>query len=292
MVEALSGRFMRLVTLAVTVPAVFLAGRQPVVTTTTVAPDPCSGGACDHFCEVVGGIGYRCSCQTGFTLAEDMHTCHDVDECAINNGGCTQNCTNYPGNHSCHCSVGFNLTNGTHCEDVNECAWLNGGCSQNCSNTLGSHQCVCDMGYTLGPDQRTCFDNDECPSAGCEHYCDNLNGTFMCRCYHGYMMLNGSCADIDECSENNGGCDHRCFNTPGSYLCSCEPGYKKVINRCFPWPPWNHTSFYRKAPVDEASVAIHPSSPENPAVTPAVPSAALLDRLRAVAARGRPRRHG
>ena len=75
----------------------------------------------------------------------------------------TQNCTNYPGNHSFHCSVGFNLTNGTHCEDVDECAFANGGCSQNCTNTLGSHQCVCDLGYTLGPDQRTCFDNNECP---------------------------------------------------------------------------------------------------------------------------------
>jgi hypothetical protein len=109
----------------------------------------------------------------------------------------------------------------------------------------------------------------------------------MCRCFHGYMMLDGGCADIDECSENNGGCDHRCFNTPGSYLCSCQAGYKKVLNRCFPWPPWNATSFYLKAPVVEASVALQSSSPAIQTGAPAVPSAALLDRLRAVARRPR-----
>jgi hypothetical protein len=110
------------------------------------------------------------------------------------------------------------------------------------------------------------------------------------------MMLNGTCADIDECAENNGGCDHRCVNTPGSFLCSCEAGYKQVLNRCFPWPPWNATSFYRKAP--EVPVLEAPSAastalafrPTSQPAAQAVLSAVLMDRLRAVSAHGRVRR--
>lgn len=35
--------------------------------------------------------------------------CADINECAVNNGGCDQKCINSPGDYSCTCNVGFEL---------------------------------------------------------------------------------------------------------------------------------------------------------------------------------------
>ena len=40
--------------------------------------------------------------------------------------------------------------------DINECATNNGGCSQVCLNTEGSYSCDCYTGYELGPNNHTC----------------------------------------------------------------------------------------------------------------------------------------
>ena len=40
--------------------------------------------------------------------------------------------------------------------DLNECAINNGGCSQLCNNTFGSFICDCFVGYELDGDQSTC----------------------------------------------------------------------------------------------------------------------------------------
>lgn len=41
--------------------------------------------------------------------------CADINECAVNNGGCDQKCVNSPGDFFCNCNVGFELytQNGT-----------------------------------------------------------------------------------------------------------------------------------------------------------------------------------
>jgi len=41
----------------------------------------------------------------------------DVDECAINDGGCDSNaeCTNQPGSFTCTCNTGY-IGNGLSCE--------------------------------------------------------------------------------------------------------------------------------------------------------------------------------
>ena len=40
--------------------------------------------------------------------------------------------------------------------DINECAQNNGGCEQGCTNTKGGYFCSCYQGYRLLQDNRTC----------------------------------------------------------------------------------------------------------------------------------------
>ena len=40
--------------------------------------------------------------------------------------------------------------------DVDECAINNGGCEQMCSNTIGSFYCTCESGYQLDEDGMNC----------------------------------------------------------------------------------------------------------------------------------------
>ena len=41
--------------------------------------------------------------------------------------------------------------------DINECASNNGGCSDGCNNTKGSYYCTCSSGYELSGDNVTCI---------------------------------------------------------------------------------------------------------------------------------------
>ena len=40
--------------------------------------------------------------------------------------------------------------------DINECATNNGGCSQVCLNSEANYSCDCYSGYGLGPNNYTC----------------------------------------------------------------------------------------------------------------------------------------
>ena len=42
--------------------------------------------------------------------------------------------------------------------DVNECALENGGCEHTCVNRAGSYRCECDQGFTLQEDGQSCSD--------------------------------------------------------------------------------------------------------------------------------------
>ncbi|KAI8496510.1 UDP-glucuronosyltransferase 2A1 [Branchiostoma belcheri] len=151
----------------------------------------------------------------------------DVNECASNNGGCAQTCTNTV---VCSCGNGFVLNaDGQSCDDVNECESNNGGCAHNCTNTEGSFVCSCSVGYLLNANGLTCDDVNECASnnGGCAQTCTNTVGSFVCSCGIGFVLnADGlSCDDVNECESNNGGCAHNCTNTEGSFVCSCSVGY-------------------------------------------------------------------
>ena len=83
----------------------------------------------------------------------------DIDECAINNGGCDSICMNTPGSYSCACQPGYTLLlDGKTCSDVDECRdntrICNGG---KCSNNAGGYTCECTEGLMPSPDGSTCL---------------------------------------------------------------------------------------------------------------------------------------
>ncbi|KAM9425856.1 low-density lipoprotein receptor-related protein 2 [Pholidichthys leucotaenia] len=87
--------------------------------------------------------------------ADESPICNQ-DDCALNNGGCSDGCIQGPFGAECTCPSGFQLLNDSKtCDDINECL-IPGFCSQQCYNERGSFRCHCSHGYLLEPDGRTC----------------------------------------------------------------------------------------------------------------------------------------
>ncbi|XP_013176217.1 PREDICTED: low-density lipoprotein receptor isoform X2 [Papilio xuthus] len=77
-----------------------------------------------------------------------------ANECATNNGGCTQRCVDTPVGYYCDCDKGYKLVDNRTCEDIDECLDP-GSCSQVCSNEKGTFKCECYSGYARDPRDRT-----------------------------------------------------------------------------------------------------------------------------------------
>lgn len=67
-----------------------------------------NNGGCMQKCLTKNGA-VQCSCNGGYRLADDQHTCLDVDECEENNAGCGHICDNTPGSYRCNCYAGYQL---------------------------------------------------------------------------------------------------------------------------------------------------------------------------------------
>ncbi|XP_053616113.1 very low-density lipoprotein receptor isoform X7 [Plodia interpunctella] len=76
------------------------------------------------------------------------------NECAKNNGGCTQLCVDTPVGYYCDCETGYKLVDNRTCDDVDECSDP-GACSQMCINEKGTFKCECHAGYARDPRDRT-----------------------------------------------------------------------------------------------------------------------------------------
>ena len=69
---------------------------------------------CRELC--VNTLGsYKCDCNDGYRLKSDGISCEDVNECAVDNGGCVGGCKNVAGGFSCICETGLMIVNGTDC---------------------------------------------------------------------------------------------------------------------------------------------------------------------------------
>ncbi|VDI74829.1 Hypothetical predicted protein [Mytilus galloprovincialis] len=57
---------------------------------------------CSHYCHNSPG-SFSCSCNPGYSLERNGHTCKDIDECDNNNGGCDldNECINIDGSFIC-----------------------------------------------------------------------------------------------------------------------------------------------------------------------------------------------
>ena len=80
--------------------------------------DECSEGTsgCSQLCTNTIS-SYTCTCDNGYQLTNDNHTCTDIDECTLNNNGeCEQDCINTIGSYQCQCREGFQFSsNGRNC---------------------------------------------------------------------------------------------------------------------------------------------------------------------------------
>ena len=89
-----------------------------VSSTMSIGANLCSinNGGCQHRLEsafktilkelrcIFDGPGHHCECEPGYRLDDNYRGCHDVNECMINNGDCSDRCINTPGAHQCICS--------------------------------------------------------------------------------------------------------------------------------------------------------------------------------------------
>ncbi|XP_066906450.1 very low-density lipoprotein receptor isoform X2 [Halyomorpha halys] len=78
----------------------------------------------------------------------------NLNECIVNNGGCSHYCVDTATSYYCSCKPGFKLTGNYSCEDINECD-NPGACSHMCINEEGTYKCECQAGYLKDPYDRT-----------------------------------------------------------------------------------------------------------------------------------------
>ncbi|XP_053948471.1 cubilin homolog [Anastrepha ludens] len=191
----------------------------------------------------------------------------DVDECTESHPPCSTKCINLPGSFTCApCPAGL-TGNGVNCRDIDECALQNGGCSLSprvaCLNTYGSYHCGdCPLGW-IG-DGRTCerrggsIDSNGATATSCalNNYCHPLakctevSNTVVCSCPAGLV---GSGVGLNGCVQGtqqncaalpcqNGG---TCVDSGDTFICLCPMGYRgptcsPVANPCTPNPCHNN----------------------------------------------------